>query len=176
MAGPIALLFATAGLALLLVAVLGKPVRLAGSDIPAPATSAIRAVCLVLGLVLIVIGLLIAQIIGPPSPNPPPTPVPSVSTPSPTAQSSLTAPPTQSGDTTSCVLTISNPLVSLYEKADLFSLELGRVPVGDYSPSDTVVVDFAGKQQRYFQISVEGKIGWILDDTILVARKSAACP
>ncbi len=176
MAGPIALLFATAGLALLLVAVLGKPVRLAGSDIPAPATSAIRAVCLVLGLVLIVIALLIADIIRLPTTNPSPSPIPSVSTPIPTAQSSQTAPPTPSGDTTSCVLTISNPLVSMYDKPDLFSLELGRVPVGDYSPSDTVVADFAGKQQRYFQIDVEGKVGWVLDDTILIAEKSAACP
>lgn len=176
MAGPIALLFATAGLALLLVAVLGKPVRLAGSDIPAPATSAIRAVCLVLGLVLIVIALLIAQIIGLPSSNSTPAPLASASAPVSTPQATRTAPPTQSGDTTSCVITISNPLVSMYEKADLFSLELGRVPVDNYSPSDTVVVDFAGKQERWFQISVEGKMGWVLDDTILIARKSAACP
>ena len=176
MAGPIALLFATAGLALLLTAFLAQDVTLAGVTVRAPTSTGNRAVRLVLGLVLVVSGLLIAQIIGPPSPNPPPTPVPSVSIPSSTALSSQTAPPTQSGDTTSCVITISNPLVTMYEKPDLFSLEVGRVPVGDYSPSDTIVVDFAGKQQRYFQISVEGKIGWVLDHTILIARKSAACP
>ena len=179
MAGPIALLFATAGLALIFSAFLGQNVTLAGATIPSPKTPPSRAVGGLFGSGLVVAALVIGGVINPgPGPTPTPTPLPTLPASTESIPPTPIPVPTPTGQitTTGCVITISNPLVSMYEKPDMFSLEVGRVPVGDYSPTQTTVVEFAGKQQRWFQITVAAKSGWVLDDTILIATKSADCP
>jgi hypothetical protein len=75
-----------------------------------------------------------------------------------------------------CVLTITNPLVSMRESPDISSLESGNVPPGQYAALATTVVKFAGQDQRWFQVRANDRIGWIMYDTILVSSKSADCP
>ena len=177
---PLVLLFAGVGLALLIAAVVGKPVTIAGATIPAPTSGGGRTAAGVLGGVcLLVAGVIGGVIPWPPWPPPPPTPTPiptaSDGTPTPTATAVVTIGPTQTAST-GCVLTISFPFASLHKSPDLQSTEISDVPRGQYQTSDTTVVEFAGQSQRWFQITASGKTGWLLYDTILVESKSAACP
>jgi len=41
---------------------------------------------------------------------------------------------------------------------------------------DYKVVNFAGQDQGWFQIEAEGRKGWILDNTIMIAEKTTTCP
>lgn len=75
-----------------------------------------------------------------------------------------------------CVVTISNPLVSMREKPDRFSQEVIEVPAGDYPVLESADVERVGPSQRWFRIQVESRTGWIPDDTFTVDRKSADCP
>jgi hypothetical protein len=77
---------------------------------------------------------------------------------------------------TDCVLTITNPFVSMREAPDLKSVEVGDVPKGQYQTSDTRLGTFAGQAQRWFQITASGRTGWVLYDTIQIDSKSAGCP
>jgi len=77
---------------------------------------------------------------------------------------------------TGCVLTIRNPLVSMRANPDWSSAETGKVPPGQYEAPTSKVVSFAGQDQRWFEVTAEGRTGWIPYDTILVESKSAECP
>ena len=107
-----------------------------------------------------------------PSPRPADTTVtPTFVLPGGTAIVTLTLPPL-----TDCVLTITFPFVSLYESPGLDSAEIAHVPEGSYATRATTVVQFAGQDQRWFQISVDGRVGWVMYETIQIAGKSAGCP
>lgn len=80
-----------------------------------------------------------------------------------------------SGPVGDCVITIQNPFVDLHEDPAPFSQVIIRVPPGDYSVSDTAQDDFAGGQQRWLQITADGRTGWIEDTTINIDAKSAGC-
>lgn len=102
-----------------------------------------------------------------------PTSGPPVSSGNPTSPPP-TSPPAAS--TTGCVVTISNPLVSLMSEPDTFSQELVRVGPGEYATSDYTVTTFASQEQGWFQIEAEGRTGWIRNDTWTIAEKTSACP
>ena len=74
-----------------------------------------------------------------------------------------------------CVITIKNPLVDLHEDPEPFSQVIIRVPPADYAVSDTAQDDFAGEEQRWLQITAEGRTGWIEDNSFNVDAKSAGC-
>jgi hypothetical protein len=137
-------------------------------------------------LVPVIVAVFIALLAGGTAPwwlsvifPPPPSPTPTATT-FPTAgpTPSLTAGPTgpTAGPQTGCVLTITNPFVSLHESPDIASTEIGDVPRGTYAATDSTVVDFAGQSQRWFQITAVGRTGWVLYNTILIESKSAECP
>ena len=75
-----------------------------------------------------------------------------------------------------CVLTISNPFATIREEPSHASTEVGDVPTGDYATSDTKEVNWGGKDERWFEITADGRIGWIVYNTIMVESKSADCP
>jgi hypothetical protein len=111
------------------------------------------------------------------------TPAPATAKPNTSSNSSAVAPglsidvgPSTVQVLTGCVLTISNPFATLHEKPAVTSVETGSVPAGQYETSDTAIVQFAGQDQRWFQITAAGRTGWIQYDTILVAGKSPECP
>jgi len=78
---------------------------------------------------------------------------------------------------TTCIVTISNSLVSLMSEHDTFSRELTRLPAGDYTPIQHTIVDkgFLG-QEAWFEIEVNGRTGWIRDDSWTLSDKSSPCP
>jgi hypothetical protein len=80
-----------------------------------------------------------------------------------------------SGPVGDCVITIQNPFVDLHEDPEPFSQVIIRVPPGDYAVFDTAQDDFAGGQQRWLQITADGRTGWIEDNTINIDAKSAGC-
>ena len=80
-----------------------------------------------------------------------------------------------SGPVGDCVITIENPLVDLHEDPEPFSQVIIRVPPGDYAVSDTAQVDFGGDQQRWLQITADGRTGWIEDNSFNVDGKSSGC-
>lgn len=98
------------------------------------------------------------------------TPLPS-SNPSVEIQPTLTP-----ASTMSCVLTISNGLVSLMSEADVFSQEIIRVKPGEYASLAYTEKTFVNQQQGWFQIEVEGRLGWIQNDTWTIADKTSGCP
>lgn len=117
---------------------------------------------------------------------PTPTPIPGATitpTSTPTSGPTLitigpTTPPTSPptvGPNTGCVLTITNPFATISEEPSHDSTEIGDVPAGDYATSDTRMVDWAGRDERWFQITASGRTGWIGYNTIMVESKSAEC-
>ena len=75
-----------------------------------------------------------------------------------------------------CVLTISNPFATIRAEPSHSSEEIGDVPAGEYATSDTRIVEFAGKDERWFEITASGRTGWIEYNNIIVESKSADCP
>ena len=74
-----------------------------------------------------------------------------------------------------CAIVIANPLVTLYEDTDTFGLEAGRAPPETYAVEEIRTVTFAGKPQRWFQITADGDTGWVQDSSILIESKSGDC-
>ena len=75
-----------------------------------------------------------------------------------------------------CVLTIRNPLVPLMSKPDPFSQQLIAVKPGKYTALDYVIIKRANREQGWFQIELEGRKGWIMNDIVTIKGKSSTCP
>lgn len=75
-----------------------------------------------------------------------------------------------------CRVQISNPFASIRESPRPTSQEIVRVPAGEYEVLDIAITSFAGTDQRWFQIDVPPRTGWIQDTTIFVSGKTAGCP
>jgi hypothetical protein len=74
-----------------------------------------------------------------------------------------------------CQVTIANPLTVYREQPENFAQEIGKVPAGTYPVLASRNVAFAGRTERWLQISVSGKNGWLRDNSTDVASKTAAC-
>jgi cytoskeletal protein RodZ len=83
--------------------------------------------------------------------------------------------PAGSSSMEGCVVTINNPVISLYEKPDRFSQEISRIPAGDYEVHQTTVTEHVSAN-RWLKIQVEGRTGWVPDDTHHIADKTSECP
>jgi hypothetical protein len=75
-----------------------------------------------------------------------------------------------------CSITITNPLVSLMREPEEFSQELIRVGSGTYPTTDYTETTFGNQTQGWFQVEVEGRTGWIKNDTWTIENKTSACP
>lgn len=134
-------------------------------------------------LFLVVIGVLLMWFAGTrdwggdgPDPTTPPT-VTETTDPPPrdtTVPTSSTDPPNTSVLATDCEIGIGNPLASIRIEPDPFARELGRIPAGTYPVLEIRDVEFVN-EQRWFLIEVDGQQGWIMDSTILIDSKTAAC-
>lgn len=171
----------TAGVVAMIGAVVGGGLKMAGAELPSIVGSKGRQVLLgLLGLALLMLGLNLDSLTGEGSPDPSPAP-PSV----PGIEGGLPAtgaPPASPRDpedrvfVEGCVVTISNPLVSMHEEPDRFSQEVVRVPAGDYGVLESADVERLGPSQRWFRIQVDSRSGWIPDDSFTVDGKSPQCP
>ena len=75
-----------------------------------------------------------------------------------------------------CVLAIDQPLVPLRREPRQFSRELMRIPPGRYDAQEYVVERFGPTEHGWFSVVVEGRSGWVKDDTWGIAEKSGTCP
>jgi hypothetical protein len=75
-----------------------------------------------------------------------------------------------------CQVTIVNPFVALREQPGPAEQEIISVPPGVYMVEATQNVEFAGRTERWLQITAEGRTGWIPDNTIMIERKTGDCP
>lgn len=86
-------------------------------------------------------------------------------------------PTTEAPTAAGCRVTISNPLATILETPEVFGQEVVRVPPGEYAVIAIEDTNFGGLQdQRWFQISVAGREGWLQDSTFDIAAKSPDCP
>ncbi|MEL6554616.1 MAG: serine/threonine-protein kinase [Cyanobacteria bacterium J06621_11] len=74
-----------------------------------------------------------------------------------------------------CIVTINNSLVSLMSEPDNFSQEITGVSPDDYYVLNSTTTTFVNRAQRWLQIEVGGRQGWIRDDTWTIAAKSSPC-
>ncbi len=104
------------------------------------------------------------------------TPIPSGPTTGPVTATTARPTTTTAAALDGCVVTIVNPLVTMFEQPDAFGPQVGRLPTGQHQVLEWRLVPFAGSDDRWFLVSAEGRTGWIMDSTILIDTKSADCP
>jgi len=75
-------------------------------------------------------------------------------------------------DSGKCTITIANQLAVLRETPEPFGQQILNIPAGVYETLDVQNTPWAGTTERWFKIVVNGRSGWIMDDTFGVASKS----
>jgi hypothetical protein len=175
------------GAILVLIALLGGNFKIFGAEVAATISNRLlRFVAFALGTTFLVVAMhspnsgSVSVVPTPPSPQ---TTQSSSSSPSrqPPQSSFSSAQPSPSPSPVSspsvCVLTISNRLVSLMSKPERLGRQIAKVRPGEYTSLAHVITNFHGlKEEGWFQIDVEGRKGWIVDDTWTIDRKSSSCP
>jgi hypothetical protein len=105
------------------------------------------------------------------------TAAPSFPAPSFTPVPSFTPTLTNSGvPSTECVITIAQPLVSLKSEPDVFSQDLVRVPLGEYSMLEHRIVQTPLGEESWLQIQVGGRVGWVENNSWTINSKTDLCP
>lgn len=74
-----------------------------------------------------------------------------------------------------CFIEVTHFATNLKEEPNMFSRTLSDVPLRTYIPIEATITEFAGRTEQWFRIEVEGRVGWVLDDPILL-DKSSECP
>lgn len=79
-------------------------------------------------------------------------------------------------DINNCQIKVDHIGAEIKEEPDHASRTLSSVPAETYTPLAAAEADWAGRTELWFQLDVEGRIGWLADSTIIVVDKSAGCP
>lgn len=72
-------------------------------------------------------------------------------------------------------MTITNPIVPLMKEPNRFGQQLVQVQPGQYQVLGSKTINFAGKDQGWYQIQTDGRKGWIADDTWTISSKTGTC-
>ena len=75
-----------------------------------------------------------------------------------------------------CTLTIVDPFAQIDATPGSPQASGEHVPHGTYRVITSKALSFGGSSNRWYEISVDGKQGWIEDDGVQIASKSSACP
>lgn len=173
------------GAILVLIALLGGNFKLFGAEIAATISNRfLRFIAFSLGTIFLVVAVHspnsgnISVVPTPPlqvtqSPSSSPSPQLLQSSPSPT-----NPPPgsPQANSSSACILTINNPLVSLMSEPERLGRQIAKASPGEYASLGHKIIDRGLGEEGWFQIEVEGRRGWIVDDTWTIARKGSSCP
>ena len=168
---------ATLGAIALLAAIVGGGFSAAGATVPVINSLGRQFLLGTAGLGLLFVAFTLSEGF---SNGPGSDPVSSVTTSS-DALNGRTPAPTNPGttdspqDSTGCVIEVTHFAADIKAEPDHSSQTLSGVPEGTYTPIDSTVADWAGRPEQWFQIEVEGRVGWIVDEPILLS-KSADCP
>jgi hypothetical protein len=76
---------------------------------------------------------------------------------------------------TGCTIDVTHFAAELKRDPDRTSQTLSSVPEQTYAPTGVTITEFAGRDEQWFQIEVDGRVGWTVDDPILLT-KSSECP
>lgn len=76
---------------------------------------------------------------------------------------------------TGCTINVTHLAAELKREPDHTSQTLSSVPERTYAPTAVTITEFAGRDEQWFQIEVDGRVGWTVDDPILLT-KSSECP
>lgn len=170
----------TAGIAFVAAAILGGGLKAFQMEIPVIDTLARQLLLGSFGVVLILFALSGLTPGGQSTATSPRSSYSSnesgTSTPSPSEASSVEEEPSSStASVEGCVVTIQNPLVSLQSEPDPVGQGTTRVPPGDYT-----VQAYETRQHvseiGFFRITVDGRSGWIKNNTWTIESKTSACP
>ena len=77
---------------------------------------------------------------------------------------------------------LNNCTVTITRSVDLevapypLGTPLLRIPQGQYESTKYAEIQWAGSPMGFFQISVEGRAGWVRNDTFHISEKTAGCP
>ncbi|MGL5081229.1 MAG: hypothetical protein ACRC8A_07045 [Microcoleaceae cyanobacterium] len=173
------------GAILVLIALLGGNFKVFGAEVAATISNRfLRFVAFALGATFLVVAMHPPNLgNGSVAPDPTSSSHPQSTTSSLSPQttqsvpSTVTPSPVPTENSSSCTLTISNTLVSLMSEPERLSRQIAKVRPGEYTSLDHKITSFHGlKEEGWFQIEVEGRRGWIADDTWTIDRKSSSCP
>ncbi len=84
--------------------------------------------------------------------------------------------PASGSPTSGCVIEVAHIGAAINAEPSHLARQLSSVPDGSYPVLDWEEVDWAGLAELWFLIEVDGRQGWIFDNTILIASKSSDCP
>ena len=174
--------FVTAGLVCLMAAAIGGGLKAFGMEIPVVSSVGRQLTLAVLGVGLIVAGLWI----GFDETNGTTTTTATIQTTTTAiattsvidSTTSATTGATAPTDTTTppgCFVDVTHFAAEIKEEPDHRSRTLSSVPEGRYFPIGVTETVFAGRTEQWFQIEVDGRTGWIVDEPILLS-KSSDCP
>lgn len=79
-------------------------------------------------------------------------------------------------DVSNCEITVDHIGAQIHDEPNHAARVLVSVPSGDYSPLAATEATWAGRVELWYQLDVNGRVGWLVDDTILVTAKSGGCP
>lgn len=102
----------------------------------------------------------------PPEPDPRPDPVPPPQPP----------PDPAPDDSGGCVIRVDHIGAEILAEPRRMARRLASVRTDDYRVLELATSQFAGREEGWFLIEVDGRRGWIADDGIVITRKSADCP
>jgi hypothetical protein len=100
----------------------------------------------------------------------------------PTTASSATLTPTSTPALTptpssiSCLITVIHPFATFSESPSHSAREMGGVKMGKYGVIDNQLVSWAGRDEMWYKISHNSRLGWIADSSILIGEKTGSCP
>lgn len=81
---------------------------------------------------------------------------------------------TSGGDPGACVITITHFGADLKAEPDHTSRTVSGIDERPYTVLDSAISTFAGVDEQWFQIEVDGRVGWVVDLPILL-EKSSSC-
>lgn len=70
-----------------------------------------------------------------------------------------------------CRVYVDHAQAKIQEKPGTFEMDVARVPKGWYKVIQSKIITFAGRKQRWLQINVGNKTGWIQATTMLIKRR-----
>ncbi len=75
-----------------------------------------------------------------------------------------------------CVIEVDHIGAEIRSSPTHSALFVASVPSGAYEPTDTTISSWAGADERWYELNVDGKTGWLAVNPIIVKSQSTDCP
>lgn len=74
------------------------------------------------------------------------------------------------------MITVTHAFADFSDRPSHDARVLGRVEQGEYRVLDSKLASWGGREEMWYQIKQNGKLGWIADNPIIIGSKTASCP